>query len=70
MVSFQYINYNVHMLIEEEIKPVGEINPDALEAVFEEEITVDEEVIVFKGEEDEEADEIDIAFAANDEGYW
>jgi hypothetical protein len=58
------------MLIEEEIKPVGEINPDALEAVFEEEITIDEEVIVFKGGEDEEADEIDIAFAANDEGYW
>ncbi len=58
------------MLIEEEVKPTGDINPDALEAVFEEEIIVDEEVIVFKGEDDEEADEIDIAFAANDEGYW
>lgn len=58
------------MLIdEEESKPVGEINPDALEAVFDEDVLVEEEVIVFK-EDDEEADEIDIAFAANDEGYW
>lgn len=58
------------MLIdEEETKPVGEINPDALEAVFDEDVLVEEEVIVFK-EDDEEADEIDIAFAANDEGYW
>ena len=59
------------MLIEEEDpKPVGDINPDALEAVFEEDVLIEEEVIVFKPEEDEEADEIDIAFAANDEGYW
>lgn len=61
------------MLIEEEEpKPSGDLNPDALEAVFEEDITVDEEVIIFKsGEEDnDDADEIDIAFAANDEGYW
>lgn len=60
------------MLIEEEeTKPVGDINPDALEEVFEGDIVVDEEVVVFtSGEEDEEADEIDIAFAANDEGYW
>lgn len=59
------------MLIEEEEpKPVGDLNPDALEVVFEEEI-IDEEIIVFKEEgDDEEADEIDIAFAANDEGYW
>lgn len=58
------------MLIEEEPKSV-EINPDALEAVFEEEVLVDEEVVIFTNkEEDEEADEIDIAFAANDEGYW
>lgn len=59
------------MLIEEEeTKPVGDINPDALEEVFESDIAVDEEVVIFKVEEDEEADEIDIAFAANDEGYW
>ena len=59
------------MLIdEEETKPVGEINPDALEAVFDEDVLVEEEVIIFKGGDDEEADEIDIAFAANDEGYW
>lgn len=58
------------MLIdEEEPKPTAEINPDALEAVFDEDVLVEEEVIVFK-EDDEEADEIDIAFAANDEGYW
>lgn len=60
------------MLIEEETKTVAEINPDALEAVFEEETLVEEEVVVFvaNGEEDGDADEIDIAFAANDEGYW
>ena len=60
------------MLIEEEEpKSGGDINPDALEAVFEEEVLVDEEVVVFtSGEDDEEADEIDVAFAANDEGYW
>jgi hypothetical protein len=59
------------MLIEEEeTKPVGDINPDALEEVFEGDIVVDEEVVIFKVEDDEEADEIDIAFAANDEGYW
>ncbi len=57
------------MLIEEEESKGGEINPDALEAVFEEDVLVDEEVVVF-GEDDEEADEIDIAFQANDEGYW
>lgn len=59
------------MLIEEEEpKPTGDINPDVLESVFEEDVTVDEEVIIFKTGDDEEADEIDIAFAANDEGYW
>lgn len=60
------------MLIEEEEpKITGEINPDALEAVFEEEIIVEEDVPTFHdGEDDEEADEIDIAFQANDEGYW
>jgi hypothetical protein len=56
------------MLIEEE--PKGDLNPDVLEAVFEEEVLVDEEIFVSGGDEDEEADEIDIAFAANDEGYW
>jgi hypothetical protein len=59
------------MLIEEEDpKPILEINPDALEAVFEEDALVEEEIVIFGKEEDEEADEIDIAFAANDEGYW
>jgi hypothetical protein len=51
----------------------GEVNPDALEAVLEEEITVDDEdlpVDITDEDEDDDADEIDIAFAANDEGYW
>ena len=59
------------MLIEEEEPKIGgDINPDALVEVFEEDVLVDEEVVIFNKEEDEEADEIDIAFAANDEGYW
>jgi hypothetical protein len=58
------------MLIEDDSKPVGEINPDILESVFEEDILIEEEIVVFGKEEDEEADEIDIAFQANDEGYW
>lgn len=57
------------MLVEEELKTVVEISPDALEAVFEEDVLVEEDVLLFKDSE-EEADEIDIAFAANDEGYW
>jgi hypothetical protein len=61
------------MLIEEEEpKSSGDINPDALEAVFEEEAIIEEDVVIFSSsdEDDEDADEIDIAFAANDEGYW
>jgi predicted RNA-binding protein with PUA domain len=61
------------MLIEEDVKEDvkggGDINPDALEAVFEEEIIVEDEVVVVEGD-DEDSDEIDIAFQANDEGYW
>lgn len=59
------------MLIEEEEPKGGDINPDALEAVFVDEIEVDvfEEAVIEK-DEDENEDEIDIAFAANDEGYW
>ncbi len=60
------------MLIEEEEGKVAvEVNPDALEAVFEDESAVTEEVdVLIFGEPDEQVDEIDIAFAANDEGYW
>ncbi len=61
------------MLIEEEEPKGGDINPDALEAVFEDDTAViEEDVIVFSttDNDDEDADEIDIAFAANDEGYW
>jgi hypothetical protein len=62
------------MLIEEEEpKSVGELNPDALEVFVEEDVLIEEidgvSGAIF-GEDDEEADEIDIAFAANDEGYW
>ena len=57
------------MLIEEEPKNGGEINPDALEAVFEEEIIVEDEITSI-GIIDEQSDEVDIAFQANDEGYW
>lgn len=60
------------MLIEEEeVKPAGEINPDALEAVFEDDTAAEEvDILLFGGAEDEQVDEIDIAFQANDEGYW
>lgn len=57
------------MLIEEEPKQIGEVNLDVLESVFEEGALVEEEVIIFR-EPDEQPDEIDIAFQANDEGYW
>lgn len=57
------------MLVEEEPKPTVEISPDVLDAVFEEDVLVEEDVMLFKDNE-EDADEIDIAFAANDEGYW
>jgi hypothetical protein len=60
------------MLIEEEEpKSAGELNPDTLDVFVEEDVLIEEEdAVVFGEEEDEEADEIDIAFAANDEGYW
>lgn len=57
------------MLIEEEPKMVGEINPDALEAVFDEEIILEEDVIVFNKNDDEESDELDIAFRDDDEDW-
>jgi hypothetical protein len=61
------------MLIEEEeVKNPVEVSPDALEAVFAEDDTVAEEVdvLLFGDGDDEQVDEIDIAFQANDEGYW
>ena len=58
------------MLIdEEEVKPVGEVNPDALEAVFEDDSAADEEVFIF-GTTEEEENEVDIAFEPNPENYW
>lgn len=63
------------MLIEEEEegpKLGSELNSDAIEEAFEGDVSTDDEnpVFVSNGEDNEEADEIDIAFAANDEGYW
>lgn len=63
------------MIVEEEVKGEdvsSDVNPDALEAVFDGDtvlIEEEEEVLVFQ-DDDEDADEIDLAFAANDEGYW
>lgn len=58
------------MLIEEEEgKTTTEVNPDALAGAFEDDGSSEEEVIIF-GEDDEQVDEIDIAFQANDERYW
>lgn len=56
------------MLIEEEVK-AAEVNPDAIEEGFEEDILVEEEVVTFALREETE-DEVDIAFNPNDEGYW
>lgn len=61
--------------MEEEIKEPSEINPDALDAVFEDaEVAIleeDEEILLFQTDKTElDADEIDLAFQANDEGYW
>ena len=59
------------MLIEEEEPKSADVNPDALEAVFDEEIIIEEEVAIFTAGGDEDADdEVEIAFNPNDEGYW
>ncbi len=58
------------MLIEEEPKIVGEINPDALEGVFDE-IIVEEETIIFSSnhDDDEDANALDIPFT-DDNDDW
>lgn len=58
--------------MEDEIKEPSEINPDTLDAVFEVDVVEDEEVILlFQADKTElDADELDLAFQANDEGYW
>lgn len=59
------------MLIEEEEPKGGDVNPDALEAVFDEEVLIEEDVIVFSATEDDDTDDaVEIAFDPNDEGYW
>ena len=61
---------------EDELKNTGEINPDTLEAVFAEEILAEEDdeetpIKSFTEEVDDlDADEMDVAFQANNEGYW
>lgn len=59
------------MFIEEEPKITGEINPDALEAVFTDEgdSVVEEEVVMMFSSEDDDGDELDIPFT-DDEGNW
>lgn len=55
---------------EEEEKPVGEVSPDALEAVFApEEVLIEEEEIFIIAPSEEEEDAVDLAFQ-EDEGYW
>lgn len=58
--------------MEEETKEPSEINPDTLDAVFEVDIVEDEEeILLFQADKTElDADELDLAFQANDEGYW
>lgn len=60
---------------EDEAKNVGEISPDALEAVFVEEAVLveeDDENQIRKRftEEDDDIYEIDLAFQANDDDNW
>ncbi len=57
------------MLVEEEEPKSGEVNPDALEALFDEGSIIEEDEVLVVVETDGE-DEVDIAFQANDEGYW
>ncbi len=54
----------------EEEEKIGDINPDALDAVFEETIIEEEEVFVVEERDVDEDGGVDIAFLANDEGYW
>lgn len=65
------------MLIEDDSTnepKVGEelTDPDALEAVFDDGdiLTEEIEVDIYEEGDEDDADEIDIAFTANDEGYW
>ncbi len=59
------------MLIEEEEPKLGtEVNPDVLEMVLEDDGASEEVAVAVFVDEDEQVDEIDIAFQANDEGYW
>lgn len=62
--------HQIFMSADEEIKQ-SEVNPDVFEAAFEMvEIEETDEYIATAVEEDEEEDELDIAFDPNNEGYW
>jgi hypothetical protein len=55
---------------DDELKSSADINPDALEAVFEESIIIEEDEIEEIPFIDENDTTPDIAFQANDEDYW
>ncbi len=76
MVSFHTLTlFVLPMLIEEEPKDepkMGDINPDALEAVFVDEgdhAGDDEDVVIVIASDDEDANDLDIPYQ-DDEGYW
>lgn len=58
------------MLIEEEeVKPGSEVNPDAIEGLFDDEGAIEETELLMFQEDDEDADLLDIAFT-DDDGHW
>lgn len=57
------------MLIEEEEPKSAEINPDALEDVFDGDILVEEESITILNMDDEDVDALDMAFV-DDDHQW
>ena len=70
MLSFPYIYTQKYMLIEEsEVKDVGEVNPDAIEALLGDDAVEEEEIFIFAATKDED-DDIDIAFDPNPENNW
>lgn len=59
--------------MDEEIKEPSEINPDTLDAIFEVDVTSeeDEEILLFRSDDTElDADELDLAFVADEKGDW
>lgn len=70
MLSFPYIYTQKYMLIEEsEVKDVGDVSPDAIEALLGDDAVEEEEIFIFTTNKDED-DDIDIAFDPNPENNW